>query len=78
MSGDEKVEIKILISVSKRVLDLFGHFQETNVTNEFHDCTERQDNVNVLQRLQTRARVLAGHQTGDEIRISRQRANLKI
>jgi hypothetical protein len=26
MSGDEKVEIKILISVSKRVLDLFGHF----------------------------------------------------
>lgn len=26
MSGDEKVEIKILISISKKVFDLFGHF----------------------------------------------------
>ncbi len=33
MPSNEKVKVKILISVSKRVFDLFSNFKETNVTN---------------------------------------------
>jgi hypothetical protein len=76
MPCNEKVEVKVFVSVPKRVLDLFGHFKETNVANEFHDCTNRQDYVDVLQRKLARARVLTGYQARDEIRISGQRANL--
>lgn len=40
MSGDEKVEIKILVGIAKRIFDLFGHFEQSDVANEFHHCTD--------------------------------------
>lgn len=69
MSGDEKVEVKIFVGIAERIFDLFGHFEQSDVANEFHDCTDRQDNVDVLERLMTRTRILTGHETGNEIGI---------
>lgn len=78
MTLDEVIQVKVLVAVTVGVFDLFGHFEEADVAEQFDDGAHRKVDVDRLGGHVARTGVLTSHQTGDKVRVRRQRANLSL
>lgn len=77
MARDEIVQIKVLVVVPERVLDLFGHLEQTDVAEHLDDGADWEVDVDSFHCPVAWAGVLAGHDAGEKVRVRRQSAHLQ-